>query len=54
MKKTGLSPIWIALIALVLIGGVVAMNVFKDKTAPQAVEHDHDGDGKSDHGAGAH
>ena len=46
MKKPGLSPIWIALIALVLAVGVVAMNVYKEKNAPIAVEQE----GHEDHG----
>jgi hypothetical protein len=54
MKKPGISPIWIALIALLIAGGVVAMNVMKDNSTTKAVEHDHDGDGKSDHSADAH
>jgi hypothetical protein len=54
MKKPGISPIWIALLALLLIGGVVAMNVMKDSSTTKAVEHDHDNDGKSDHGTDAH
>jgi hypothetical protein len=54
MKKPGISPIWIALIAIALLGGVVAVNMIKDGNTPKAVEHDHDGDGKSDHGADAH
>lgn len=56
MKKP--IPAWaIALAALAVVGGLVAVNVLgeRNRSASVAAEgHDHDGDGKPDHGADAH
>lgn len=56
MKKP--IPVWaIVLAVLVVVGGMAAVNVLGERSRAGSVSaegHDHDGDGKPDHGADAH
>jgi paraquat-inducible protein B len=49
-------PYWILGLIAALIGGMVAMNVLNQKSSGVEVfaEHDHDKDGKPDHGKDVH
>jgi hypothetical protein len=57
-KKTNPGQIVIFVVVIVaLLGLVVAMNQMSERANKQNIEadnHDHDGDGKPDHGADAH
>lgn len=55
MKKPRF-PLWgIVVLALLLVGAAVAVNIVRDRASGNAIavfdEHDHDHDGKPDHGA---
>jgi hypothetical protein len=56
MKKR--IPTWAIVVGIALLaGGMVAVNVLGERSRAGNVAaegHDHDGDGKADHGAGAH
>lgn len=53
MKKPPF-PLWIVAFLVLLVGGLVAMNAMNSKNVTVYPEHDHDHDGKPDHGEGAH
>ncbi len=54
-KNNGaLKTIGIIVALLALVGVLFAMNLANDAAAPAGVAHDHDGDGKPDHGDDSH
>lgn len=48
-KKTRTGRVLLIVALILLVGGAVAMNLMNNLQPP--ISHDHDGDGKSDHGA---
>ena len=53
MKKPGF-PLWIVVVLIALIGGLVAVSAMNNKNVETFADHDHDKDGKADHGDGEH
>ena len=53
MKKPKF-PLWILILLVGLIGGIVAITSSTNKNVQKFSDHDHDRDGKADHGSEAH
>jgi hypothetical protein len=53
MKKPSF-PIWAIVALVVLVGGLIAVSSMSNKNIQTFSEHDHDHDGKSDHGDNEH
>ncbi len=53
MKKPKF-PLWIVFVLAALVGGLVAVGTLSNKNVQTFSEHDHDHDGKADHGENDH
>jgi hypothetical protein len=50
-RKKGGSRVWLIIALALFIGTLVGLQFLNNINTTTAVEHDHDGDGKPDHGS---